>query len=81
MRRFGLKTGIVFEGATVAYEHICRMVPNEYEITPQLVCEFKMNFGKSFCRRSNLSNDDIISVFVNMMRFAISSRSENGCGK
>ena len=81
MRRFGLKTGIVFEGATVAYEHICRMVPNEYEITPQLVCEFKMNFEKSFCRRSNLSNDDIISVFVNMMRFVISSRSENGCGK
>ena len=26
---FGLESGIVFEGATVVYEHICRLVPNE----------------------------------------------------
>ena len=25
-----------------------------------------MNFKKSFCWRSNLSNDGVISVFVNM---------------
>ena len=25
---FGLESGIVFEGATVVYEHICRLVPN-----------------------------------------------------
>ena len=37
-----------------------------------------MNFKKSFCWRSNLSND-IISVFVNMnVTFVTSSRSENG---
>ena len=27
--RFGLESGIVFDGATVVYEHICRLVPNE----------------------------------------------------
>ena len=26
---FGLESGIVFEGATVVYEHICRLVLNE----------------------------------------------------
>ena len=26
---FGLESGIVFEGATVVYEHFCRFVPNE----------------------------------------------------
>ena len=26
---FGLESGIVFEGAAVVYEHICRLVPNE----------------------------------------------------
>ena len=26
---FGLESGVVFEGATVVYEHICRLVPNE----------------------------------------------------
>ena len=26
---FGLESGIVFEGATVVYEHIYRLVPNE----------------------------------------------------
>ena len=27
--RFGLDSDIVFDGATVVYEHICRLVPNE----------------------------------------------------
>ena len=26
---FGLESGIVFEGATVVYEHICKLVLNE----------------------------------------------------
>ena len=26
---FSLESGIVFEGATVVYEHFCRLVPNE----------------------------------------------------
>ena len=29
LRRFGLESGIVFRRATVVYEHICRLVPNE----------------------------------------------------
>ena len=29
LRRFGLESGIVFRGATVVYEHICRLVLNE----------------------------------------------------
>ena len=27
---FGLESGLVFEGTTVVYEHICRLVPNEF---------------------------------------------------
>ena len=43
LHRLGLKTGIdlaqfglesAFEGATVVYEHICRLIPNEEEINP-----------------------------------------------
>ena len=29
LRHFGLESGIVFRGATVVYEHICRLVLNE----------------------------------------------------
>ena len=32
---FGLESGVVFEGATVVYEHICRLVPNEKKISPK----------------------------------------------
>ena len=31
-----------------------------------VTCEFEMYFEKSFTWRSNLSNDDIISVYVNV---------------
>ena len=38
----------------------------------RVMCEFKMDFKTSFCRRStDLSNDDIISAYA---------RSENGNG-
>ena len=29
LAHFGLESGIVFEGATVVYEHIYRLIPNE----------------------------------------------------
>ena len=29
LAHFGLESGMVFEGATVVYEHICRLIPNE----------------------------------------------------
>ena len=29
LRRFGLESGIVFRGATMVHEDICRLVPNE----------------------------------------------------
>ena len=57
-----------------------------------IICDFEMNFKKSFCWRSNLSND-IISVFVNMYVtfcdilqvwkrvWTLEARAENGFGK
>ena len=36
------------------------------------ICEFEVDFNKSFCWHSNLSNDNIISAYVT---------SENECGK
>ena len=56
-------------------------------------CEFEMNYYEIFCWRSNFSNDDIISVFVNMhvafchflqvwkLIWILEVWSENGCGK
>ena len=46
------------------------------------MCEFKMEFEKSFCCGFYLSNDDIISVLCKhvMLRFVTTSRSENGHG-
>ena len=38
----------------------------------RVTCEFEVDFTKSFCWRSNLSNDNIISAYA---------RSKNGCGK
>ena len=42
------------------------------------MCEFKMEFEKSFCCGFYLSNDDIISVLCKhvMLRFVTTSRSE-----
>ena len=37
----------------------------------RVICEFEVDFKKSFCWRSNLSNDNIISAC---------GRSENGQG-
>ena len=48
-----------------------------------VICEFQMDFKKSFCCGFNPSNDDIISVLCKhaMLRFVTISGSENGCGK
>ena len=52
-----------------------------------VICEFEMDFKKFFFYGSNLSNDDIISVFRSyvlykhvMLRFVTTSRCENGDG-
>ena len=47
-----------------------------------VMCEFEMDFKKSFCCGFNLSNDDIISVLCKhvMLRFLTTSRSENEYG-
>ena len=47
-----------------------------------VICEFEMNFKKSFCCGFNLSNDDIIFVLCKqvMFRFVTTSRSGNGYG-
>ena len=37
----------------------------------RVICEFEMDFKKSFYWRSNISNDNIISSYA---------RSESGCG-
>ena len=44
-------------------------IPNKKERT---ICKFKVDFQKSFCWCSNLSNDNIMSAYA---------RSENGSGK
>ena len=43
----------------------------------RVICEFEVAFKKSFCLRSNLSNDNIISV----REWILEARAKNGCGK
>ena len=40
-----------------------RIIISKFQLnkTESITCKFKMDFMKSFCWRSNLSNDDIIS--------------------
>ena len=69
---FGLELSIVFEGATMVYEHICQlMVPNKIRNKP-IICEFEMDFKKSSCWHSDLSKHECCLM--------TSSRSENGYG-
>ena len=53
---FGLETSIVFEGTTVVCERIRRFSPRK---------KGQYANSMSFCWRSNLSDDDIISAFIN----------------
>ena len=48
-----------------------------------VICEFELDFKKSFCCGFNLGNNDIISVLCKhvMLRFVTTSRSENWRGK
>ena len=39
-------------------------IPDEKE--RKIICDFEMDFKKSFCWRSDLSNDDIISAYVGL---------------
>ena len=46
-----------------------------------VICEFEMDFKKSFCWRSNLSNIYIIFVHViSMLRFVTTPGLETGVG-
>ena len=47
---------MVFKGTTGMCESICLQMKRD-----RVMCTFEMDFKKSFCRRSNVSNDDIIS--------------------
>ena len=42
-------------------------IPNEKK-KERVIYEFKMDFKKSFCWRSNLSNDDMISVYTRSVK-------------
>ena len=57
---FGLKTGMVFEGTTGAYERIFVSIPNEKERKRNM--RTRNIFEDLFCLPSNLSKDDIISA-------------------
>ena len=54
---FGLELGMVFKETTGMCESICLQM-NQRD---RVMRKFEMDFKKSFCRRSNVSNDDIIS--------------------
>ena len=79
LRRFGLKTGtdfscfglkssMVFEEM---HERICRFNSKLMNKKERVICEVEVDLKKSFCWRSNVSNDNIISTYA---------RSENGYG-
>ena len=53
---FGLESGMVFEGATGAYERIYRFKERNRNM------RIRNTFGEMFCLRSNLSSYDIISA-------------------
>ena len=62
---FGLESGMAFEGTTGVYERIC-LFYSKWIRKRELWKKMKMVFKKSFCWRSNLSNDDKISAYENM---------------
>ena len=80
LRHFGLKTGtdftyfaglnssMVFEEM---HERICRFNSKLMNKKERVIWEAEVDFKKSFCWRSNVSNDIIISAYA---------RSENGYG-
>ena len=91
LRRFGLKTGtdfpyfglnssMVFEEM---HERICSFNSKLMNKKKTVICEVEVDFKKSFCWRSNVSNDNIISAYArseNGYGF-YEDKSGNGCGK
>ena len=92
LRRFGLKTGtdfayfadlnssMVFEEM---HERICRFNSKLMNKKERVICGVEVDFKKSFCWRSNVSNDNIISAYArseNGYGF-YEDRCGNGCGK
>ena len=79
LRRFGLKTGTDFayfglNSSTVfeeMHERIFRFNSKLMNKKERVICEVEVDLKKSFCWRSNVSNDNIISAYA---------RSENGYG-
>ena len=58
---FGLESGMVFEGTTGVYERIYRFNSNVKERGRNM--RILNGFEEFFCVHSNLSNNDIISVY------------------
>ena len=58
---FGLESGMVFEGTTGVYERIYRFNSNVKERGRNM--RILNGFEEFFCLHSNLSNNDIISVY------------------
>ena len=66
---FGLNSSMVFEEM---HESICRFNSKLMNKKERVICEVEVDFiKKSFCWRSNLSNDNTISAYA---------RYENGYG-
>ena len=66
---FGLNSSVVF---AEMHERICRFNSKLMNKTERVICEVEVDFiKKSFCWRSNLGNDNIISAYA---------RYENGYG-
>ena len=57
---FGLESSMVFDGTTGVYESIYRF--SSKWVRKKETCQFKMDFWKCFCLRSNLSKDGRISA-------------------
>ena len=65
------------------HERICRFNSKLMNKKERVICEVEVDFKKSFCWRSNVSNDNIISDHArseNGYGF-YEDRSVNGCGK
>ena len=80
LRHFGLKTGTDFTyfaglNSSMVFEEmkerICRFNSKLMNKKERVIWEAEVDFKKSFCWRSNVSNDIIISAYA---------RSENGYG-
>ena len=58
---FGLESGMIFEGTT--YGSVWTQLSFQFQMNKKekVICEFEMNFKKSFCLRSKLNEDDKIS--------------------